>query len=515
MAVDTSDYRRVQAQSEARLCQQAAVAAFGQRALAEGDYDTLMEEAVNLVAKTLDVEYSALMELLPEGDRLLLRAGVGWKPGLVGRATVEVGKESPLGYTILTAQPVMVDDIHTDARFNMAPIVLQQKISSVVSVPVLGHGKPSCCLCALASRRHKFTQAEVYFLQGIANGLAVAIGRQRADTALRQGEERFGMALKHAPIVLFNQDRALRYTWVYNTESGFPSKAVLGKTDAELLPSEEAARLTQIKGRVLKTGVGTREEVRTTLSGQTFYYDLTVEPLRDRNGTVVGISCAASDITERKRAEEEMAASLKERDALLREVHHRVKNNLQVICSLLDLQCGYIKDPQDVQMFKDSQNRIRSIALVHEQLHRSKGLAQIDCGEHVRTLATQLFRSYGVNTDAVRLNMAMDKLGLPPDTAILCGLIIGELISNALQHAFPQGRKGEISISVRESGPQQVTVVVKDNGIGFPEDLDFRQAQSLGLQLVSLLTDQLQGTIRLIRDGGTTFEIVFPRREPG
>jgi PAS domain S-box-containing protein len=427
---------------------------------------------------------------------------------------VGAGTESQSGYTLLTAHPVIVEDIRAETRFKIPPMLFEHGVISSVSVPVTGHGRPFCCLCALSATQRRFTQDDVHFLQGIANGLAAAIERQRAEAALRQGEERFRIALKHAPIVLFNQDAGLRYTWVSSPEGGFPSGAVLGKTDSELLPAEEAAHLTQIKGRVLKTGVGVREEVRTTLNGQTFYYDLTVEPLCDRHGTILGITCAASDITERKRVEEEMAASLKDRDALLREVHHRVKNNLQVICSLLDLQCGYIKDSEDVQMFKDSQNRIRSIALVHEQLHRSKGLAQIDCSEHMRTLATQLFRSYGVSSEVVRLNMEMDKIGMPPDTAILCGLIVSELVSNTLRHAFPGGRKGEMFIGVRETDSHQITVVVKDNGIGFPEDLDFRDAPSLGLTLVNLLTDQLRGTIHLTRQGGTTFEIVIPLREP-
>jgi PAS domain S-box-containing protein len=215
------------------------------------------------------------------------------------------------------------------------------------------------------------------------------------------------------------------------------------------------------------------------------------------------------DITERKRAEEQIQTSLKEKEVLLKEIHHRVKNNLQVISSLLNLQAGVIKDPQTLQMFKESQNRVRSMALIHEILYQSKDLASIDLAAYIRNLAAHLFGSYGVNAHAIALKINVDDVFLNVDMAIPCGLIINELVSNCLKHAFPGSQRGEIHIELRSGGDHQFTLTVSDNGVGFPKEVDFRKTESLGLQLVNTLTEQLGGSVKLEQQGGTAFTITF------
>jgi PAS domain S-box-containing protein len=336
------------------------------------------------------------------------------------------------------------------------------------------------------------------------------MGRQRADAALREGERRFRIALQHAPIVVFNQDRDLRYTWVYNPAAMLGNETVIGRTDAELLPADDAARLTRIKRAVLESGKGARGEVRVTLHGQTLFFDMTVEPLRDSAGAVMGITCAASDVTERRHAEQRLAASLKERDALLKEVHHRVKNNLQVVCSLLDLQQAYVRDTDAARMFKDSQNRIRSIALVHEQLYRSGSRARIDFSEHIRTVVSHLFRTYGASPDRVSLAIVAEDIVIGIDTAILCGLIVGELVSNSLLHAFPDGAQGRVEVVAKKTGEDRLRLVVRDDGVSLPSHVDFSKPATLGLQLVHLLSEQLGAQIAVERAGGTTVSLVFP-----
>ncbi len=196
---------------------------------------------------------------------------------------------------------------------------------------------------------------------------------------------------------------------------------------------------------------------------------------------------------------------------LLKEIHHRVKNNLQVISSLLSLQSGYIQDHQIIGIFAECQNRVESMALIHEKLYQSVDLAKINFAEYVRNLVGSLFRSYVVAADAITWHLCVDDVLLDADTAVPCSLIINELVSNALKHAFPAGRTGEIRIDLHSGPDNRFILKVSDNGIGFPKDLDFRKIESLGLQLVVHLAEQLKGTLDLEKnqEGGTAFKVSF------
>lgn len=224
--------------------------------------------------------------------------------------------------------------------------------------------------------------------------------------------------------------------------------------------------------------------------------------------TLIATIAQGQDITERKHAEEQIRTSLTEKEVLLKEIHHRVKNNLQVISSLLNLQIGYIKDKQSLEIFKESQNRVKSMALIHEKLYQSKDMAKIDFSEYVQGLTVNLFRAYGVSAETITLKINVTNVLLGIDTAIPCGLIINELISNSLKHAFPENKKGEIGINLRLHN-NIYTVIISDNGIGFPKNLDFRKTETLGFQLVITLVNQLKGTISLDRNNKTEFKIVF------
>lgn len=215
-----------------------------------------------------------------------------------------------------------------------------------------------------------------------------------------------------------------------------------------------------------------------------------------------------ADIAERKRMEEKIRAALREKEVLLKEVHHRVKNNMQVISSILDLQSMYIKNNHTLKVFADSQNRIRSMALVHEKLYESKDLARIDFAEYVRSMTGHLLSLHGAG-DGVRFSIDIKDVLLDVNAAIPCGLIINELVSNSLKYAFPKGRKGEIHIGLRLAKDNKFTLTVKDNGVGLPKGLDFRKTESLGLQLVIMLTEQLDGSIEVDTRKGTTFKITF------
>jgi two-component sensor histidine kinase/HAMP domain-containing protein len=215
------------------------------------------------------------------------------------------------------------------------------------------------------------------------------------------------------------------------------------------------------------------------------------------------------EIAERRGAEEKIKASLKEKEVLLKEIHHRVKNNLQVISSLLNLQSSYLQDSHALTIFKDSQNRVRSMALIHEKLYQSENLAQIDFGDYIRDLASYLFRSQNAYARGITLNVRADSIFLDIDTAVPCGLILNELVSNTLKHAYPYDQSGETRIEFLKRPNGQAILIVADNGIGFPQELNFRETESLGLQLVNTLVNQLDGSIELYHLHGTMFRISF------
>jgi PAS domain S-box-containing protein len=219
---------------------------------------------------------------------------------------------------------------------------------------------------------------------------------------------------------------------------------------------------------------------------------------------------AQEELAQRRQAEAQLTASLREKEVLLKEVHHRVKNNMQIVSSLLELQSDAIDDTVLLAPFRDSQDRIRSMALIHETLYQSQDLARVDLARYIHTLSAQLVRSYTVDPQRITIRIQVEPVILDIDQAIPCGLILNELLSNAFKYAFPQGRTGEVHVELHADTAQQAALVVRDNGIGFPDTIDFRHTESLGLQLVAMLTEQLQGTIALQRAGGTIFTLTFP-----
>jgi two-component sensor histidine kinase len=210
----------------------------------------------------------------------------------------------------------------------------------------------------------------------------------------------------------------------------------------------------------------------------------------------------------RKRADEKIKSSLREKDVLLKEIHHRVKNNMQIISSLLRLQSKEIQDKSTRKIFDVSQNRIRSIALIHETLYQSEDLSRIDFARYVKKLATHLISIYRPEGQGIDLKLDVKNAYLDINKAIPCGLIINELVSNALKHAFPQNRTGEIHLLLK-SMDGACELEVKDTGVGFPEGINFRETNSLGLQIVNDLVEQLEGKMQLVRKGGTFFRITF------
>lgn len=232
---------------------------------------------------------------------------------------------------------------------------------------------------------------------------------------------------------------------------------------------------------------------------------------RTADGKPKQVLGTAQDITERKLAEAQLKASLQEKELLLKEVHHRVKNNLQIISSLFSLQSQYIDNPEVLSLLMESKNRIRAMALIHEKLYQSWTFAKIDFTSYIQTLTRNLFASYNISSNRISLGLEVSDVSLTLDDAIPCGLLINELVSNALKHAFPNQQSGEISLQLSLNSDENCVLTVKDNGVGLPQDFSLEQTNSLGMLLVKALSLQLRGHLEIQNNNGAVFKVTFPQ----
>lgn len=425
-------------------------------------------------------------------------------------------------------QPVVVPQITPNFPDVLIEAAQECEIRAILIVPLLYQnsymGGISLHQC---DQTREWNREDIEFVQAIANHCAIAIHqaqlyaklqrelreRQQVEEALRQSETRFRTVLKHAPLVVFNQDQELRYTWAYNVVPDDDVDAILGKTDSELLAPQEAQPLISIKQRVLTSGIGMRAEVSLTINGKLRYYDLTVEPLRNSIGDIEGITCAAMDISDRKHIEEQLKISLQQKEVLFQEIHHRVKNNLQLVSSLLDLQSQQIDDPEIFALFQASQSRIKSMALIHEELYQFEHLEGINFINYIENLTYHLIQTYAIHPESIILQLNIDqRVNFDLSTAIYCGLILNELISNALKHAFTgNSHKGHIWIDIysKDTEYKKIQLIVGNNKPTPTELIDFNSPKSLGLQLVHALVAQLQGKLEIKKTNNTVFEIEF------
>ena len=282
--------------------------------------------------------------------------------------------------------------------------------------------------------------------------------------------------------------------WV--REQGFPIKAPSGQVYRVAGLAEDITERKAVDESLQKE-IAQRKEAEKALRRAHDQLEITVQQ-------------RTAELTQ---ANKEIGSSLAEKEVLLQEIHHRVKNNLQIITSLLQLQAKYAKEPAAVEMFRESQNRVRSMALVHERLYQSKNLANVDFAAYVSGLAHQLFRSYRTNDNQITLHTDVRGIHLPIDAAVPCGLIINELVSNCLKHAFPAGREGEIRIELGPNKEGMALLSVRDNGVGLPANVDARKSDSFGLRLIAALVDQLRGSVQIEREAGTIFRITFPLKK--
>ena len=630
--------------------QQETVAQLGQLAISSSDLEALMDAVVHKLAHTLDVEYCKVLELLPGGDELLLRAGIGWQDGLVGHARVGTERRSQAGYSLDRDEPVIVADFATDSRFSGPPLLHEHGVVSGMSVVIGGLAAPFGVLGVHSREPRVFSEIDVHFLQVCANLLADAIRRDRAERRLAESENwlrtifetepecvkildregrlkdmnpaglrmigaesldqvrgelilpviapEFHQRFVDASAAIFRgESRSLEFEiislkgdrrWVDSTKVPLRNtdgeitdllavtrdvthskRALRELRESELRFRQLAENLKQVFWLVERTDLAASKIVyispayeqiwarscdslyadpmswidaihpddQALASGtlqRQFHGEATdvvyrilrpdgtvrrihnrAFPICDDAGTVLRIAGIADDITEKQLAEDALRASegqlresLAEKETLLREIHHRVKNNLQIVSSLLHFQGRKLTDPDAAGIIRDGKSRLQAMILVHEQLYRASHLDRIEFGEYIRRLTDEMVRSYESAAGAFELEVTTEPVSLPIETALPLGMIVNELVTNAFKHAHPEGGSGRIEIGLEQAG-NELKIRVADDGQGIPDSVDFEHPETFGLQLVRNLVSQIDGTISFQHGRGAVATIVL------
>lgn len=338
--------------------------------------------------------------------------------------------------------------------------------------------------------------------------------QKNAEDALRESEEKFRTLIESAkdPISVVDENGII---YLINKagahELNMEPPDLLGSSLWDVFP-ETAEKQIKLVRKVFKTGEGLEVVMPVQYDKFERWYSTSLQPLWGPGNKVQNVQIIARDITDLKGTQMKLEQALYDKDMLMKEIYHRVKNNLMVISSLLNLQSHYIKDEAAKGIFKESQDRAHSMALIHERLYRSTDLKHMDFGDYIRTLSMDLFRTYVSDPSRINLEMEVEDIMIDINTAIPLGLIVNELLSNSMKHAFPGDKSGVIKVKFNKDGDNCI-LEVSDTGVGFPPELQLDKTDSLGLQLVNNLISQINGELKLKRSPGTTFCIIFKEKK--
>ncbi len=420
--------------------------------------------------------------------------------------------ETPMGYDI-----IHVDDPDIDPKEREH--LTQYGAKSTLAIPLIVDGK-SWGYIELWESRHRrdFTHEEIELIQAIAYEVSMIINNANLYEALRESEEKYRVFMDDFQGIAYQMrlenngvSKPLSFHGAVKTITGylaedFTSERVIWN---QIIHPDDLPLILQKDERLLaEPGCIADNEYRILRNNGEFRWvrDVSLATSVGKRSLLQG---TVYDITDRKQAEERINTSLQEKEILLKEIHHRVKNNLQIISSLLVLQSETSRNSQVDEVLMESRNRIHSMATIHEILCHSDNLARVDFAHYTRVLTNHLLHSYNINTKSVALKINIVDVPLSINTAIYCGLIINELVSNSLKYAFPANQTGEICIELSKAGDNQLILTVRDDGVGLPPGVDIKTAEGLGLQLVAMLTQQLEGKVELDRGRGTVCIIVF------
>jgi PAS domain S-box-containing protein len=367
---------------------------------------------------------------------------------------------------------------------------------------------------AASSSLFLFLRIRTQNLQRSQNVLRQKVEQRTRELHLKNAElEKLSIVASGTDNAVLIFDESGNIEWAnagYTKMTGYTVDELRSSRGTSISDFTFSNEVTNLLNKELSTGTSSIFESQIRCKdGSLKWVSNTLNPIRNQSGEVKRIVVIETDITYRKMMEEQIRESLEEKGLLLREIHHRVKNNLQIIISLFNLQSHYVSDQRAFEALKEGQDRIKSMALIHERFYQSEGLSRIDFDEYIKRLIENLFLSFNTGQEQVEFEVDADKISLDIDTAVPCGLIINELVSNTLKHAFPNGNKGMLRVSFRKNSDQTLRLVVSDNGIGLPEGFSIEDSDSLGMQLINALTNQLDARITVGNGTGATFTLEF------
>jgi PAS domain S-box-containing protein len=483
----------------------------------------VIPRALQTICERLDWDMGALWQV--DRDARVLRYGESWhRPSPESRTFAATSRSYTLapgiglpGRVWASKEPVWIVDLNQEPNFPRALMAAKAAFRSAFAVP-LRLGNDILGVLEFFSRERRSPDDELLqMVAALGSQLGQFLERKHAEEALREGEERLRIALQAGQMGTWEWNITTgRVMWSETLEAihGLAPGTFPGTYEAYCsdIHPDDRERVTDTIAKTLAEGSDHCITYRIALPNDRVRW---VEGrgrlflAENETGQPVRMSGVCMDITDRKQAEDQLKASLREKEVLLREVHHRVKNNLQVISSLLSLQAGFIDDPRGQALFADCRYRIHAMALIYQSLYQSENMAQIDFGAYLQALARDLFRAYTIDGERIRLTAAVENIPLTIDAAVPCALLAHELVSNCLKHAFPHGQAGLICVTFRREPDEKLQLQVRDNGVGLSDAVAPHTVGSFGLQLVDILCAQLHATIEVQRQPGTTVTVTF------
>lgn len=416
-----------------------------------------------------------------------------------------------LGYSRNELIKMGPQDIDKPGNIERIPIVMDNLIKERKTSFETEHITKNGELIPVEINAHLFTIRGEEYILSIVRDIR---DRKKAEEALKNSEMKYRNIFENVQDIFYQTDSngiIIEISPSIERYAGYRPEELIGKSVEMVYVHPEDSK--DLRKEIAEKGEVVDYELKLkTKNDEVKYVSTNAHFLLDSNKNRIGVEGSLRDISERKNIEIQIHNSLIEKEMLLKEIHHRVKNNLTIISSLLNLQSRYITDKESREIFKQSQNRAKSMALIHEKLYQSTDLKKIDFGDYIQSLSSDLFHTNVVNPNLITLKLNVEEIFLDINTAIPLGLIVNELITNSLKHAFPTDMTGEININFH-SKDNQYEFIMKDNGIGFPENINFANTDSLGLQIINSLTKQIDGNIELDQSNGTEFKITFKEVE--